>query len=91
MQRIGYVRLSSIDQDWSIQTDALTRSLAHLSLIIAVTRLSGNISFRAQLASAANTCRGSLLIARNNAFAGPVGSRLPCSQFLNVPKFTSIR
>ena len=46
---------------------------------------------RDQLASAANTCRGSRLIARNNAFAGPVGSRLPCSQFLNVPKLTSIK
>src|SRR5712664_281689 len=38
----------------------------------------------ASVSSAFSTCLGSFVIARISAFAGPVGSRLPCSQFRSV-------
>jgi hypothetical protein len=39
-------------------------------------------------ASALSTCSGSFSIARISAFAGPVGSRRPCSQFRSVASST---
>jgi hypothetical protein len=42
----------------------------------------------AHAASAFSTDFGSVLIARSRAFAGPVGSRRPCSQLRKVPTST---